>query len=118
VSAFSDAYRRIVAEVATEEAQRERERSWADLGAWLDAMVVPFDPPQDAPALGYHVPPVRTIGAEVMPDATLPTVTARDPIADLVRAYRLIEANPGYRPDLPGPDRWVRWSDVVGGGTA
>jgi hypothetical protein len=70
----------------------------------------------DAPALGFYAEPI--IGAEAVPDGRPPEVTTPDPVADLVKAYRLIEANPGYRPDLPGPDRWIRWSDVAGDGPA
>lgn len=41
-----------------------------------------------------------------------------DPVADLVKAYKLIEAHPEYRPGSPGRDLWLRWSDVVGGDPA
>ncbi len=35
-----------------------------------------------------------------------------DPVADLVKAYKLIEGNPGYRP-FPGPIRWIRLTDIL-----
>lgn len=63
---------------------------WASvLVTWSDYL-----PPQDAPALGYHRGPL--IGAEAVPDATPPTVTAADPVADLVKAYRLVRDHPEY----------------------
>lgn len=36
-----------------------------------------------------------------------------DPVADIIKAYKLVRDNPGYRPDPPGPERWIRLSDVV-----
>jgi hypothetical protein len=54
-----------------------------------------FLPPQDAPALGYRTEPL--IDAEAVQDGTPPEVTAPDPVADLVKAYRLIQDHPEYR---------------------
>ena len=53
---------------------------------WLDAMRVPYDPPQDAPALGYSTEPL----IDAAPDITPPTVTTPDPVVDLVKGYKLI----------------------------
>lgn len=56
-------------------------------------MMIFNSPPQDAPALGY-LPSLREyIGAV---DATPPVVGRHDPIADLVKAYKLIRDHPEY----------------------
>jgi hypothetical protein len=75
---------------------------------------VAFHPPQDAPALGY-LPSVREyIGAVPVPDATPPVVEAADPVADLVKAYRLIRDAPlGVDRPLAGPWHRFEASDVI-----
>jgi hypothetical protein len=76
-------------------ADRPRPMLWSD-----------FLPPQDAAALGYHTEPL--IGAEAVQDGTPPKVTAADPVADLVKAYRLVRDAP-YRVERP-PPHWCRFA--------
>lgn len=66
-------------------------------------------PPQDAPAIGFRT----ELFIDDVPDTTPPTVTTPDPVADLVKGYKLIKDNPGYRSDPPGRDKWIRLSDVA-----
>jgi hypothetical protein len=60
----------------------------------------------DAPALGFYAEPI--IGAEVMPDDAPPVVTTPDPVADLVKAYKLINDAP-LGVDRPPAGPWHRF---------
>jgi hypothetical protein len=64
-------------------------------GAEFHEWVVSFHPPQDAPALG-HMPSLREYVGAV--DATPPTVTTPDPVADIMRMYRLVRDKPWSTP--------------------
>lgn len=80
--------------VTKDTGREQRPMQWSDY----------FTP--DAPAIGFRAEPV--IGAEVMPDTTPPTVTTPDPVADLVKAYKLINDAPlGVDRPLAGP--WHRF---------
>lgn len=71
-----------------------------------------FTPVEDAPALGY-MPSLREFLPPV-PDTTPPTVEAADPVADLVKAYRLVRDTPlGVARPIAGP--WLKFaaSDIV-----
>ena len=68
---------------------------------WLTAMVFCQELSQDAPALGYM--PSVYARFVTTPDTTPPKVGAADPIADIVRMYRLVLDHPEYRPTFP-PD--------------
>jgi hypothetical protein len=56
---------------------------------------VTFLPPQDAPALGYLPSQREHVGAAAVLDNSPPTVAGPpDPVADMVRAYRLTSGRP------------------------
>ncbi len=112
MTAFEDAYRRVRAEMEAAEAREESEHSWRALGEWLDA-VVPSQ--QDAPAIGYHVPDPVPGAAAVTSTASSWTPSGganADPVADMVKAYHLVNDTPWLKPDRPGRDKWIKLSDV------
>lgn len=85
-------------QIANELRRRWSERLANDIrhtigDAQREMWAVAFHPVQDAPALGY-LPSLREYVGAV--DATPPVVGRHDPIADLVKAYKLIRDHPEY----------------------